>query len=726
MQSRYPPSVILVGALVVALICAALATATALNRPSLGAGLTLRADQIVITQAAATSALADHVGKRLTAIGETADSLVPLIADDLVPEPDILGTPDRLLAFYQRQDRFDTILRGPQVWLEVVGASGPEVIAAAPAPTRQLRDLPLPFWTQIAVGVIGWTLGAWVVAMRPRSGSAWMLLLTGLGLTMAAQSAAVYSTRELALDLGAFGSLSRINVFGTLTFGIGMVTLFLIYPKRLVSGAAQYLPALVIGAAILYVIAWDWPAAAVHLQLIIAIIMAVLVGAIAVQYVVNRRDPTARAILGWLGLSVILGAGGFVTTVVVPPLFGLPIVLEQSTAFLLFLIIYIGVALGVLRYRLFDLADWSVGVLFYAVGVALLLTLDALLIYGLALDQFPAFSLSLAVICLTYLPLRNRLSDRLNRGTILPMEELYRRVTDITHMPEGPAQHQRIRALWAELFQPLNISPVTDAEAADLSTATAPVLANDGQTLLLPRGAHFDALRLDFPAQGARLFSSRDAAQAATIGHLLDDSLGRHKAYRQAISTERSRINRDMHDNIGILLLSALHNPALDRKNALIRQTLSDLREIVANPMHDPLPLRDLIADLRAELGEALEAARIDLRWDGTDLPDITVPNQTFRLLRALLREGVSNILHHSGARQASVSVQVTQDQILVSLVDDGTGFDVTAAAAGNGLQNLHQRMVQSGSSFSISSSSSGTCLSARLPLYPSAKGAAP
>lgn len=54
-------------------------------------------------------------------------------------------------------------------------------------------------------------------------------------------------------------------------------------------------------------------------------------------------------------------------TVTVPPLSGRLFVLEQSTAFLLFLVIDIGVALGVLRYRLFALADWSVGVLFYAV-----------------------------------------------------------------------------------------------------------------------------------------------------------------------------------------------------------------------------------------------------------------------------------------------------------------------------------------------------------------------
>lgn len=725
MQSKYPPSVTLVVALIVALLCAVVFTTTAVNRPSLGVVLQVQSGEILIAKAAQDSALIGHVGDRLVAIGKSPDTLVALIADDLVPEPDTLGTTDRLLPFYQRQDVFDAILRSPTVWIEVIGPLGRQIIEASPAPTRRLTDLPWQLWTQIGVGIIGWTLGAWVVAMRPRNGAAWMLLLTGFGLSLAAQTAAVYSTRELAFDVHTFGILGRANVIGTLTFGIGMVTLFLIYPKRLVSGLYQYLPALLIGSAILYIIACDWPETVPFLQIAIASVMVVLLGAIAVQFFVNRRDPAARAILGWLGLSVILGAGGFVMTVVVPPLFGRPIVLEQSTAFLLFLIIYIGVALGVLRYRLFDLADWSVGVLFYAVGVVLLLTLDALLIYGLAVDQLPALSLSLALICLTYLPLRDRLSNRPKRGILLPMEELYQLVTDIAHMPDIGPQQERIKELWAQLFHPLSIRAVSDSDGA-LQTAKAPTLAEDGQTLVLPRGANFPALRLDFPGQGSRLFSSRDAKQAATISHLLDDSLGRHKAYRQAVEAERSRINRDMHDNIGILLLSALHNPATDRKNILIRQTLSDLREIVSNPLHEPLPLRHLIADLRAELSEALDVAGVDLRWDEADLPDITVPTQTIRLLRALLREGVSNILHHSGARQASASVLVVQDQIVVSLFDDGRGFDVNAPVQGSGLQNLRTRMLQSGSQFSTSSSPSGTCISAQIPLSAPLKGVMP
>ena len=110
-------------------------------------------------------------------------------------------------------------------------------------------------------------------------------------------------------------------------------------------------------------------------------------------------------------MSVTLGAGGFVITAILPTLLGQEVLVQQSTAFLFFLLIYAGIALGVARYRLFDLPLWSAGILFYGLGVALLLFLDAVLIYGLSIGRAPAFATSLAVIGMLYLPLRRRVGD---------------------------------------------------------------------------------------------------------------------------------------------------------------------------------------------------------------------------------------------------------------------------------------------------------------------------
>ncbi|SDW66388.1 hypothetical protein [Roseicitreum antarcticum] len=712
MQRKIAPGVILVGALFVALGLAGLSVWVAMAQPWLGIDLKAQ-DQgaaVIIAGTAQGSPMQDMRGARLIAIGPQGGASIALEPDDLVEEPDTLGKAAQVRRFFDRQAQIDAAMVGGQVAVLLGRDGAQQTVMVTPASSRPLGDLPFNFWSQLFVGVVGLSLGAWVVTLRPKDAAAWMLLLSGVGLALSAQAAAIYSTRELALGPATFVAASRVNGFGTLLFGIGMVTLFLIYPKRLVRGAALGFPALVIGLMLAVVLGLDWPQYVPLLPVFVSATMAVLLIAIAAQVWTNWRDLAARAMMGWLGLSVALGAGGFVVTVIVPPLLGRDAVLEQSTAFLFFLLIYTGIALGVARYRLFDLADWSLGVLFYAVGVALLLMLDALLIFGLALDRLPALSLSLAVVCLIYLPLRRRLSGWVQRDTALPIEDLYRQITDIAHLPEAGQQLAATTALWDEMFRPLSILPRADV-------ADAPSLAEDGRTLFLPGVAGLPGLRLDYADRGARLFSSRDARRAATISHLLGDALTRHRSYTQAVLVERLRINRDMHDNIGILLLSALHTPEADRKNTLIRQTLADLREIVSNPMHEPWLLSDLLADLRAEVAEVLEAAGLALHWETAGTSGVTVPAPLVQTLRAFVREGVANVVRHSGGRRASVMVRVADGQLRVALSDDGSGFDPIAAAEGNGLANLRTRMLQCDGALSVETAPSGTIIATSIPL---------
>lgn len=56
-------------------------------------------------------------------------------------------------------------------------------------------------------------------------------------------------------------------------------------------------------------------------------------------------------------------------TIIAPNLVGLPPMLSQGVAFLFFLLIYVGVALGVARYRLFQLDEWAFRIL---IGVQLM------------------------------------------------------------------------------------------------------------------------------------------------------------------------------------------------------------------------------------------------------------------------------------------------------------------------------------------------------------------
>ena len=652
----------------------------------------------------------------LRAAGADPGTALALEAADLIEEPDALPGPDALRRFLFRQGEIHARLSAPSVTLSVIppGEETVTEVTLVPDERRPRTDLPWVFWIQIGVGLTGLVLGGWILSLRVTDRAVQFFALAGAGLMISAHAAALYSTRELALGQGLFTAASRLNYAGTLGFGIGMINLFLIYPARLARPWALWAVAVVLGGCVLAVLL-DAPDALLNRQAPVALAMLVLLGAVLVQVAVNRRNPTARAMLGWFGLSVLLGAGGFGLTVTLPILLGATPSLSQGHAFLFFLVIYGGLAMGIARYRLFDLADWSFRILFYLGGVVLMLALDAALILLLSLDRAPALGLALALVGVAYLPLRDMIARRLGPERTLPREALFALIGDVT-LANGSAQREAaLNALLARLFDPLQIEQGPPAPGAAR-------LEEGGEVLDIPLPQGLPRIRLHWARQGRSLFTRRDERLAQSVTEMLDRAIARQRSHDRAVEEERSRINRDMHDNIGVQLLGALHSRDMERKDVLIRQTLSDLRQIISTPAQERMVLSRLLGDLRREIGDHLEAAGIDLDWQDADLqdggltapetPDVVLSPVQVQSLRALLRESTSNILRHSGARTVRISLARTQlpggPALHTVIEDDGTGQQTEWRNTGNGLANLRFRIEGCGGTLKIGPAGTG------------------
>src|SRR5690606_17051791 len=197
------------------------------------------------------------------------------------------------------------------------------------------------------------------------------------------------------------------------------------------------------------------PTPALGFQLPVALALAAIAVCVALQYRATRTDPRARAALRWLGLAVLIGAGAFVMTIIVPILLGFDAPLSQGFAFLFFLPIYAGLALGVARYRLFELEDWAFRILFYLAGMVMLLVLDASLIALIAMDRAPAFGLSPLAVSLLYLPLRDDSGRRLLRRRNDVSGQMFRAITDVALTPPDTSRIERWQALLTASFDPL-------------------------------------------------------------------------------------------------------------------------------------------------------------------------------------------------------------------------------------------------------------------------------
>lgn len=691
----------IIGAMIAfALVTAALALGFATREPWLGVTLAPGPGGSGVIVAARdpqgpAAALDPGVHLRALRSAEAAPgSGLALSAEDLTEEPDTLADVAAMRAFFARQSAIDAILRaGPVVLVTDRGE-----ITVTPRLPRPLAALPGVFWVQFLVGLAGCMIGGWVLALRRRA-EAVFLALTGLGIDLSAHAAGLYSTREIALPGEVFWWASATNTLGALSFGIGMICLFLVYPRRIVPRALVALVIAVFGGWAIASFARLWPGTGMTIHLPVTIEMGLIVAAAVAQIFATRGYPQERAALRWFGLAVLVGAGGFVGLIAAPQAMGLSTGVTQGHAFGSFLIVYIGLAIGVGRYRLFQLEDWSFRILFYAGGVALLLLLDAALIGLVALDQLPAFSLALIVVAFLYLPARDWIGRKLTGTRRIDTEELFDLIAQVALADPAQDQQARFAAMLDRLFQPLEIAPCDGA-------VSAPAIAEGGEALLLPGFERVPALRLRWARRGRRLFSPRDLNRAETVLAITRQMIAQRNAYAAGAEAERRQITRDMHDNIGVQLLGALHSPAEARKDALIRRALTDLREIVSASESALRPLDDMLADLRAEITEHMVAAQIALDWRAERF-DIPAPPPVAGTLRAILREAAGNILRHSRAGRAEVEItRPAPGRIALRVRDDGRGTDPAEGTApatrggGLGLVNMRQRAEDCGGRF--------------------------
>ncbi|WP_421849731.1 ATP-binding protein [Oricola sp.] len=643
-----------------------------------------------------------------------------LQAADLVEEPDVAESYEALARFFNRQDQIASMLHQDEVTLSS-GSPHNLRITLTPERSRPISTLPPVFWTQIVLGLAGLLIGTWVWSLKRGELAARLLALAGLAALVAAFPSAIYGSRELALPGHLFHTLSAMNHFGTLAFCVAMTVLFLVYPKRLVRPAFLWVLPLATGA--IWVLDTTWliipgPAVGLHLPAVV-MVFGILVSAFF-QHRATRNDPAARTALRWFTLSFGIGVGTFVILILLPNLFGMAPAVSQGYAALFVLLFFVGVALGVARYRLFELEDWAFSILFYFGAVILLVLLDAALIMLVALERAPAFGLSLILIALIYLPARDRLARRLTRKSDIDRGELFRRIVDVALTKNEARQEDGWQQVLREVFDPLHLGGETQIEPAE------PRIVDEGLALVLPRVGSLAPVRLSYAQGGRRLFSPRDKRFAVEIRDMLAHAIASRDAYEKGAAEERRRIARDMHDNIGAQLLSALHSDKRERKDTMIRETISDLRDIINNTAGNSKSLDEALADLRVEVLERLAATDIELEWrhEGGGHNRLMAPNVIFSL-RSILREAVSNTIRHSDAQKMAVRIDTQGETLQLTLLDDGKGYDPSRRGngrdtQGNGLSNIEARLTALQGRLSFDDAKPGFVVHAEFPFHQS------
>ncbi|ANS32006.1 Hypoxia sensor histidine kinase response regulator DosT (plasmid) [Rhodococcus opacus] len=247
-----------------------------------------------------------------------------------------------------------------------------------------------------------------------------------------------------------------------------------------------------------------------------------------------------------------------------------------------------------------------------------------------------------------------------------------------------------------------------------------------GPALLLPLRVSADAVTgvlVIIRGLGAEPFDDRQqvlagefADQAALALKLADDQ---HQLAALSLISDRDRIARDLHDHVIQRLFA--HGLALQSVQARLRapearrrlsEMIDDVQDIIDDvrtaiyDLHggagdDRRQLRQVLHQIVAEQTEN-SGLRTTVRTAG---PLNAVDGTLAEHAEAVLREALSNVVHHADAHTVAVTVSV-DDNLTIEVSDDGVGLP--PAVARSGLHNLTVRAEQAGGTCTVAPADTG------------------
>ncbi|HEX2056396.1 MAG TPA: PAS domain S-box protein [Nitrospiraceae bacterium] len=201
---------------------------------------------------------------------------------------------------------------------------------------------------------------------------------------------------------------------------------------------------------------------------------------------------------------------------------------------------------------------------------------------------------------------------------------------------------------------------------------------------------------------------------------LAEKALSLAQCRMQAIQAERERLAHDLHDNI-IQRLYAIGMGLEDGRyrlaegvqafpiSALLARTIGELNLVIEDVRNfisgkDPLHLVNastIATQFRKLARKATRGPAIAVQID--DGATDRMPSATLKNLYLIAKEGVSNILRHSRAAHGSVRLRLEGDVIVLSIQDDGVGFDPAGVVTGRfGLKTMRARAKKIGARFRL------------------------
>lgn len=238
--------------------------------------------------------------------------------------------------------------------------------------------------------------------------------------------------------------------------------------------------------------------------------------------------------------------------------------------------------------------------------------------------------------------------------------------------------------------------------------------------------------------------AERTAELSAALGQVRELS-----AYSERVrEDERTRIAREVHDELGSLLvalkmdvnwldkrLSEQQQQGADAAQAmrermrgkcqnmshLIESAVDNVGRIITDLRPSILDHQGLWAALDWQAHEFVQSAELKLDWSMQVTPGLELPEPTAMAVFRIFQEMLSNVVRHASASRVSIRIEADAEVLSISVQDNGVGAEPEAfeAATAYGIMGMRERALHFGGKIVISSKKGqGSSFLLHLPLH--------
>jgi PAS domain S-box-containing protein len=234
---------------------------------------------------------------------------------------------------------------------------------------------------------------------------------------------------------------------------------------------------------------------------------------------------------------------------------------------------------------------------------------------------------------------------------------------------------------------------------------------------------------------GASLDFTEQRHSETALRQAAHDLHGLTRRLVQAEEAERKRIARELHDRVGQALSALNINLDIVLRSAELapgaRQRLADSVSLVDSTLQS---IEGVMAELRPPLLDEYGLAAA-LAWHAQEFSRrtgirVSIDDEAAEAVRGLrleaalalfriAQEALTNVLKHARAKAVRVEVALAGDEVVMSIQDDGAGFDASRAPRGRlGMTTMRERAEAAGGRLEIDSAPGrGTRVLASVPL---------